>query len=139
MKEFLELYAPVLAILGVFGPPMAYFFGGKMAQRVALKKENAAAKQTDADANSAIAKAYREFVEDHNLQMGVLRDEVKELRTSNMSISGKQTDILLLYAKEQKKSFELENKNTELALKIEYLEAQLDLLTKAKAMVSKSK
>ena len=66
MKEFLELYAPVLAVLGIFGPPMAYFFGGKMAQKIALKKESAVAKQTDADANSAIAKAYREFVEDHN-------------------------------------------------------------------------
>ena len=71
--------------------------------------------------------------------MAVLREEVKELRTSNMTISGKQTDILLLYTKEQKKTFDLENSNKELSLKIEYLEAQIDLLTKAKTNASKSK
>lgn len=136
MKEFLELYAPIIAVTGaitaLIGTPLGFFFGGKSAQKQALKKEVAATKQTDADANIRIAESYRTFVEDHNNQMDVLRleikesskkseslmNEIKELRTSNMNISENQTKILFLYTEEQRKSNELEKQNIVLTRKL---------------------
>lgn len=133
MKEFFELLSsPLLNIIALISTPIAYIFGGKMMQRIALKKETAVAKQTDADANTAIAAAYAKFLSDHNGHMEMLRVEIKELRTSNMEIASKQTNILLLYAEEQRKTFELEKMNTELTRKIGELEKKLATLTKAK-------
>lgn len=129
MIELIELaLKPVAIILGLLSPFIAYLFGGKMAQKAALKKSNADARQTDADANSAIAEAYRKFVVDHNIQMENLKNEISELRSSNMAISAKQTDILLLYSKEQKKSYDLEKLNLELTRKHDKLQQDFDAL-----------
>ena len=89
MKEFLELYSPFIAVVSLFSAPIAYIFGGKRAQKQALIKEVAVIKQTDADANKAIAELYKVFMEDHTRHLESLRFEIQELRTSNMAIAAK--------------------------------------------------
>lgn len=108
-------------ILGAVTTPIAWFFGGKQAKKVEIKKANG-------DAVATMQSVYDQFLQDYKDRMNEVMADLNFVKDHNRELQTQFNKIQLDYAKEVERSQNWEKLHRELTAKYMILERDYDEL-----------
>lgn len=111
----------VLLGTSIFGPILAWIFGGKQAKKVEIKKANG-------DAVSTMQSVYDQFLTDYKDRMNEVMADLNFVKDHNRELQTQFNKIQLDYAKEVERSQNWEKLHRELTAKYAVLERDYDEL-----------
>lgn len=106
----LQYWEIALSAITLIGGGVGYFFGGKQAKNIELRKSSA-------DAVSSMQTVYDQFLEDYKVRMNEVMLELASLKDTNSRLQIQFNEIHLQYAKEVEKSQNWEKLHRELTRK----------------------
>ena len=107
---------------------IAYIFGGKQAQKQALKKGDAEIKKESATAIEALQNVYDKYIEHDKVRTEKLEQRLDNLEKHNLSLQVSFNEIQLAYAKEVERSQNWEKLHRELKQEFDELNKKYDIL-----------
>lgn len=110
-----------LALVSTLSIPIAWFFGGRQAKKVEVKKASA-------DAVATMQGVYDQFLSDYKDRMTEVMAELTMVKSSNIDLQRQFNEIQLQYAKEVEKSQNWEKLHRELMDKYALLEKEYEQL-----------
>jgi len=122
MSWFVDNWLEIIGSTALSGA-VGWFFGGKQAKRVELKKGNA-------DATQSMADLYGTFLEDYKARMAEVMSELIEVKNHNKELQLQFNKIQLDYAREVERSQNWEKLHREMKTKYDALEKEYDEIKK---------
>lgn len=127
LSWFAENWALILGG-GSLSTALGWFFGGKQAKELEIKKGESDIKKGNSDAVASMQIVYDQFLSDYKERMNEVMLELTGMKEHNKQLQSQFNDIQLSYAKEVEKSQNWEKLHRELNDKYVSLEKDHDSL-----------